>query len=192
MATHRSITTLNHDKLHTVLHSGDCVIDATAGNGHDTAYLARLIGPSGELHAIDLQAAALASTRQRLATESISMEVQYRHGDHADILQKLRPKLANRVHACVFNLGYLPGADKTITTTRNSTLRALDAAIPLLTISGVLSITCYPGHPEGAAEAEGVTDWANTQVDAKIFTLETYQNSGTKRPSPFLLWLRKT
>ena len=34
---------------------GDFVIDATMGNGHDTAFLAELVGPSGEVFAFDIK-----------------------------------------------------------------------------------------------------------------------------------------
>ena len=34
---------------------GDAVIDATMGNGHDTAFLCRAVGPSGRVYAFDVQ-----------------------------------------------------------------------------------------------------------------------------------------
>ena len=38
-----------------VVEPGDFVIDATMGNGHDTAFLAELVGPSGEVFAFDIK-----------------------------------------------------------------------------------------------------------------------------------------
>ncbi len=45
---------------------GDFVIDATMGNGHDTAFLAELVGPSGEVFAFDIQKEALINTEQKV------------------------------------------------------------------------------------------------------------------------------
>jgi hypothetical protein len=39
-----------------VLRPGDTAVDATCGNGHDSLFMAQCIGPSGRLHAVDLQA----------------------------------------------------------------------------------------------------------------------------------------
>ena len=45
----------SHQLLKEVVEPGDFVIDATMGNGHDTAFLAELVGPSGEVFAFDIQ-----------------------------------------------------------------------------------------------------------------------------------------
>ena len=51
-----------HHELRQQLRAGDTALDATAGNGHDTLAMARLVGPQGRILAIDLQAAAIAAT----------------------------------------------------------------------------------------------------------------------------------
>lgn len=45
----------SHQLLKEVVEPGDFVIDATMGNGHDTAFLAELVGPSGEVFAFDIK-----------------------------------------------------------------------------------------------------------------------------------------
>ena len=55
----------------------------------------------------------------------------------------------------MFNLGYLPGSGKKeITTKRETTLGAVQAAIRLLDSDGILLIAVYPGHEEGKLEGE--------------------------------------
>ena len=56
-------TELAHHWVRRVVEPGETVIDATAGNGHDSVFLARLVGPSGRLLAFDVPPAALASPR---------------------------------------------------------------------------------------------------------------------------------
>ncbi len=48
------------------LQPGDHCIDATAGRGHDTIALARLVGTTGTVTAFDIQPEALASTEALL------------------------------------------------------------------------------------------------------------------------------
>ena len=54
----------------------------------------------------------------------------------------------------MFNLGYLPGGDKALTTTAEETVRAVRAALTLLRPGGLISLTMYPGHEEGRREQE--------------------------------------
>ena len=44
-----------------VLRPGDMAVDATAGNGADTLALARMVGPRGVVHAIDVQVSVSAA-----------------------------------------------------------------------------------------------------------------------------------
>lgn len=37
---------------------GDIVVDATMGNGHDTQFLAELVGENGHVYAFDIQESA--------------------------------------------------------------------------------------------------------------------------------------
>lgn len=48
-----------------------------------------------------------------------------------------------------FNLGYLPGGDKEITTMSDTTLLALEAAGRIVEPGGLISIVVYVGHPRG-------------------------------------------
>ena len=51
---------------------GDAVVDATAGNGSDTLFLARTVGSGGIVYAFDIQAEALENTRRRLDAAEVS------------------------------------------------------------------------------------------------------------------------
>lgn len=142
------------------LTSGDAAIDATAGNGYDTLFLAQCVGQNGQVYAIDLQATALAATRARLASKQCLDRVTLIEGDHARLDLLLPVSVHGRVTAIMFNLGYLPGGDRQQVTRRESTLAALDGAISLLRPDGgVMTVVAYPGHPGGAEEAAAVREW---------------------------------
>ena len=117
-----------HALLAKVLSPGDLAIDATAGNGHDAAFLARAVGATGHVHAFDLQTAAIEATRRLLRTKDLMTRVTLHHLGHEKMEEVLPSDLPGRVSVVTFNLGYLPGGDKAITTTADSTLRALAAA----------------------------------------------------------------
>ena len=60
----KRLTQIAHEAIAAVLHDGDTTIDATAGNGHDTLMLARLVGESGRVIAFDVQSDAIIATRR--------------------------------------------------------------------------------------------------------------------------------
>lgn len=173
-------TALAQEILRPVIRPGDLVIDATAGNGHDTVFLADCVGPTGKVLAFDVQVAALNSARERVGG---SGWVEFFHESHS--------KMGNHAAAgsaavVMFNLGYLPGEDHELTTESAETLRALEMAATLLKPGGVLSVICYPGHPAGAVEAVEVDAWM-AALAARGWRIARYGAIGTRRPAPFLL-----
>ena len=99
-------------------------IDATCGNGGDTAFLCRLVGKEGRVLGFDIQPEAIASTRQNLARKGLAAEL---HCDsHANLLQYVQP---GTVDAVMFNFGWLPGADHAVFSTADSSIPALEAAL---------------------------------------------------------------
>jgi predicted methyltransferase len=145
--------------------AGDIAVDATAGGGVDTLFLSRLAGVDGKVFAFDVQDAALDHTRLRLeaaiaAGESLA-ETTLLLAGHERMAELVPTELHGRIAAVMFNLGYLPGADKALITQPATTLVALEAALLLLRGGGVLSIVVYPGHEGGDTEAATVEAWAS-------------------------------
>ena len=169
----------------THLSQGDVAVDFTMGNGHDTAFLSKTVGPTGRVYAFDIQEQALESTRRTLAQEGCP--------ENYTLIQASHHRVAEFVHepyrAGMFNLGYLPGGDKRITTMRETTMPAIEAALDLLDHGGVLLIAVYPGHAEGDAEGKMVLDYlAGLDRRAICCTLIRIINSPT---SPFFIVVEK-
>lgn len=144
-----------HLLLEDRLRPGDAVIDATAGNGHDTLFLARLVGTEGRVWAFDVQEAAVIETRRRL-TEAGIENTTVIHAGH----ETMREHVPTGLNAIVFNLGYLPGSDKSIITLTETTLSAITTALDLLAPRGLLTIAVYPGHDGGNDEQRAIGEWA--------------------------------
>ena len=93
------------------LHNGDTVIDATCGNGHDPLALAKM--GAGKIYAFDVQETAISNTGSLLTKENIPLDnVHLILDSHANMCNYIKEK----VQVVVFNLGYLPSADKSVTT----------------------------------------------------------------------------
>lgn len=89
-----------------LVHPQLCV-DATCGNGGDTAFLCGLTAPAGRVLAFDVQPEAIRSTRTRLEQANVPADrYSLICGSHADLLQYVQPGTADAV---MFNFGWLPG-----------------------------------------------------------------------------------
>jgi 16S rRNA C1402 N4-methylase RsmH len=141
-----------HAALAEVVGVGDFAIDATVGNGHDAAHLAALVGASGEVHAFDIQQEALESAERRLEERGLLDHCSLHHVGHEHLAETLPPETRGRTQAIVFNLGYLPGGDKSVITTASTTLKALRAALNWLAPGGILTVIVYRAHPGGKEE----------------------------------------
>ena len=168
--------------LRAVLSPGDRAIDATMGNGHDTALLCSLVGPEGRVYAFDVQPAALEATRRRLAEEGLAGQAELFLLGH----EHMREAVGEPVKAIVFNLGWLPGGDHRITPLTATTLPAIQQALALLLPMGVLVICVYPGHPEGEREQEMVTRLLSSLSPREYNVLmQQFLNAGAGAPLCF-------
>jgi len=178
-----------HHILTNHLQEGDRAIDATAGNGYDTLFLAEQVGASGKVIAIDIQDYAIRSTREKLESAGLIDRVRLMTEDHAITMRKLILDDHENVAAITFNLGYLPGSDKSIQTRAESTEQALAASIQLLSPGGYLCVTAYRGHSGGTSEAETVEAFMRkSQTEGNAVDYHEPESSN----SPPVLWvLRK-
>ncbi len=150
-----------HALIQARLEAGDWAVDATAGNGHDTLFLAHLVGSAGRVFAFDVQAEAIASTRQRLLAAGVAERCTLIHDGHQNLAQQLPAEARGKLAAVMFNLGWLPGHDKTCITRTDTTLEAVAHALEWLRPGGLLTIVVYPGHDGGEVESEAVAAWAS-------------------------------
>ena len=138
--------------------AGDTVADFTMGNGHDTLFFSQTVGEGGQVFAFDIQQGALESTKKRLEENNAPENYTLICDSHHNAAKYIdRP-----IKAGMFNLGWLPGGDKSITTLRESTMPAIEAAIELMDQDAILNVAVYPGHAEGDAEGKMLEEYFAT------------------------------
>jgi len=138
------------------LGEGDTAVDFTMGNGNDTLFLSETVGETGKVYAFDIQEEALASTEAHLkecgAPENYELICASHH--------RVKDYVKEPIKAGMFNLGYLPrSGKKAVTTLRETTMPAVEAALELLADDGILLIAVYPGHEEGSLEGEMLAEY---------------------------------
>ena len=169
------------------LGKGDVAVDFTMGNGNDTLFLSTTVGECGKVYAFDIQEAALESTRQRLLAEGAPENYTLICASH----HRVKEFVSEPIKAGMFNLGYLPGGGKkAVTTMRETTMPAVEAAIELLAPDGALIVAIYPGHEEGALEGDMLREYFKTLSKYRICASEFHiLNSPT---SPYFYLIEKT
>lgn len=175
-----------HDWVRSAVRPGGRVADATAGNGRDTLFLAELVGEEGMVYAFDIQPGAVDATRRAAETAELLDRVALHACSHARL-----PEFVPRgLEAVMFNLGYLPGGDRNITTTIEETLPALDAAFELLGPGGIMTVMCYPGHDGGRDECAAVElVWSKLPISKGLVVILRSLNGAAD--APFLMGVQK-
>ena len=180
----RSARYLAADVLRRAVRPGATVIDATMGNGHDTLFLCRLVGPTGRVYAFDVQARAVENTQKRLLEAGVMERAALYCLGH----ERMAERVAGPVDAAVFNLGWLPGGDHSVTTRWGTTRQAVETALALLRPLGVLVICAYPGHAEGDRERHALKDMLSALPPQSFNVLhQAFLNAGPGAPECFVI-----
>lgn len=170
-----------HDFLTKVITKDDIVVDATMGNGHDTLFLAKL---AKQVYAFDIQEQALEKTNQRLQADGLT-NVQLILQGHETVDQ-----FVSELKAAIFNLGYLPSADKTIITLPHTTIEALEKLCHMLVKGGRIAIMIYYGHEGGDLEKDAVLNYVS-QLPQQEYTATIYRTLNQVNNPPFLVMIEK-
>jgi predicted methyltransferase len=176
--------------LETACTSGDIVVDATIGNGHDTEFLAKLVGSNGHVFGFDIQEQALLMTSKRLKEQHLNHQVTlFQHG-HEKVKENIPSHLHGHVTGAIFNLGYLPGGDKSIVTKPVSTIDAIQQLLDIMTKEGIIVLVIYHGHPEGAEERDALIQFVKSLDQKKAHVLQ-YGFINQNNNPPFIIAIEK-
>lgn len=164
-------------------HDDMVFIDATCGRGNDTVYMANLLNDNGHVYSYDIQEEAINYTKQVLIEKNIN-NATLKLKSHEFIDE-------DTIDLIIFNLGYLPNGDKTLTTKADTTISSLKKVINRICLNPdmLIIIVLYPGHEEGKLESDLIDEYL-FNLSSKDFLITKYQNYN--RPtSPFILTISK-
>jgi len=159
--------------------SNDLVIDATVGNGNDTLFLSNIV-KNGHVFGFDIQDKAIENTTQLMTLNNNKNYTLFKKSH--EFMNLVLADYINKISTIIFNLGYLPNGDKTITTNYKSTIKAIDSAYKLLNDKGLIIVVIYPGHKSGLEES--------IKLKELNYDINYYYN--TDDPSaPYLITIKK-
>jgi len=185
-----SLTAQAHTIIKKHLKPGDIAIDATVGNGHDILFLAQQVGINGKVFGFDIQQQAINSTQLRLESHNIESNTYLFHSSHDKMQQFIPTDIQGKIKVIMFNLGYLPGSDKSIITQTTSTLSALEQSIHFLDHTGIITVAAYPGHAGGDSETEAIIQWLK-HLSPDQYNVQIIYSS-EKETAPRLYIIQKT
>lgn len=176
----------SHEIIKQAVAKGDTVVDATAGNGNDTAFLASLVGEGGRVYAFDIQEQAIEKTGQKIGELGLADRVTLIKDGH----QNMDLYIKEKVKAVMFNLGYLPGGDHSVGTKGETTMAAVGKAMELVAVNGIVSVVVYYGGDSGFEEKEQVMKFFE-EIDRKRFNVMKVDFINQVNCPPILVCIEK-
>ncbi|TSB48130.1 tRNA (mnm(5)s(2)U34)-methyltransferase [Alkalicoccobacillus porphyridii] len=186
----KGILPFARELLASVVTEGDTAVDATAGNGHDSCYLAKLVGAKGHVYSFDVQEAAIQATHSRVLNEGIAERIHLYHTGHEHAINHIQSEHLHSLKAAIFNLGYLPGSDKSITTHAETTIAAIANLFGAMSPGGLIVLVVYHGHTEGAIEKDAVLNYVENLPQEQAHVLQ-YGFINQKNAPPFIIAIEK-
>lgn len=175
---------LAHAHIRAHIKEGDIAVDATAGKGRDTLLLSELVGDTGHVYAFDIQKAAVDATRTLLES----------HGKtNVTLLLESHDRLCDYVqsaNAVVFNFGFLPGGDHSVFSQSETSIRAIEAALDILTEDGFVSLCIYYGGDTGFEERDSILAFLEG-LDQKRYTVMLQSFFNRKNCPPLFAVIEK-
>ena len=165
---------------------GEIAVDATAGNGHDTLFLANLVGDNGYVYAFDVQKEAVDATLHRLLDNALEHRALVLRDGHENVAKYINKPVA----AAIFNLGYLPGGNHEVITRPDTTIQAIESLLTLLKVGGVIVLVVYYGHEGGKDERNEVIEYVSNLPQKHVHVLR-YEFMNQKNDPPFIIALEK-
>lgn len=168
------------------INKGDTVVDATMGNGNDTAFLCGLVGEEGKVYAFDIQEQAVIKTKERLSDTNFQNRAELIHDGHENIDEYVQGK----VKLIIYNLGYLPKGDHNLTTKSETTIESIKKGLDLLEDAGVILLVLYPGHESGMNEKLAIEEFSK-ELNQKEYSVVNINFTNQVNNPPEIICIEK-
>lgn len=172
------ISELSHHIVTEFLDNKENAIDGTLGNGYDTDFLSENFK---NVYSFDIQQEACDAYRDK-NLENVNVICDSHH--------KLKEYITEEIDCIMYNLGFLPGGNKHITTIHEYSLKSIQDGLELLRSGGLMTICIYRGHDEGKIEESCILEYLETLPKSKYgVMLHSFLNRS--KVSPMLVVVEK-
>ena len=156
------------------------IIDATSGMGNDSLFIGKNLNAKSKLYCFDIQIEAIINTNQLLLNNNIQNTTLFLDSHENINIQN--------IDLVIFNLGYLPTKDKSITTKTSSTINTINKLL-INNPNVTLIIVVYPGHEEGLKESVEIEKLV-LNLEANKYLVSKYQNYNQLN-APYIITISK-
>ncbi|MEG6585646.1 class I SAM-dependent methyltransferase [Dendrosporobacter sp. 1207_IL3150] len=181
-----SVVNIAHSLMQFRLSTALNIVDATAGNGKDTLFLAKNSCEDAVVFSFDIQQEAIHNTEILLKKHRLDYKVRLILDNHANLSNYIKAP----IDAAVFNLGYLPGGNHEFTTNTTSTMTAMKQVVERLALGGMVSIIAYPGHSAGFEEHTVLRQYLS-DLPSSIYTVGCWEMINHVKSPPVLYLIEK-
>lgn len=172
------VSELSHHIVKNFCYKFDTAVDATLGNGYDTDFLSKHFS---KVYSFDIQECAVKAYESKNIDNVVLIN---------DSHEKFDKYINEKIDCIMYNLGFLPGGDKSVTTRYGSTLASLKSSLEIIDKGAIITIALYRGHDEGKKEESAVLNFAqNLPKDKYGVMLHSFINRNNN--APFLIIIEK-
>lgn len=172
------ISELSHNIINNYLKNKNVAIDGTLGNGYDTDFLSLNFN---KVYSFDVQ-------------EQACIKYSDKNKDNVTVICDSHHKFNNyineNVDCIMYNLGFLPGTSKEITTKHNTSLESIKTGLEILNPGGIMTICIYIGHDEGKKEQSCILNFLE-KISKKEYGVMIHQFLNRSKVAPMLVVIEK-
>ncbi|MEW8957072.1 class I SAM-dependent methyltransferase [Clostridium sp.] len=166
------LSKLTHNIIKTYCRDFQLAVDCTLGNGHDCDFLRENFK---KVYAFEIQ-------------EHIANKYLENNYDNVEVIinshKYIKDYIKEEADCIMYNLGFLPGGDKNITTLYESSLYSISKSLDIIKPGGFITVAVYPGHEQGKNEKDGLYEFFKTLPKNKFGVMEhNFFNRSPKSPS---------
>ena len=173
-----NISDLSHHIIKDFVSNKEIAIDATLGNGYDSDFLSEIFT---KVYSFDIQEDAC----NRYKSKNIH-NVEVINDSH----HLFKNYINENVDCIMYNLGFLPGGNKEITTLHTTSLESIQVGLDILNSGGIMSICIYRGHNEGKIEETCILEFLR-KLPKNKFGVMSHSYLNRQEISPLMVIIEK-
>ncbi|WP_294403298.1 class I SAM-dependent methyltransferase [uncultured Clostridium sp.] len=172
------ISEVAHYIIENFIDNKETAVDATLGNGHDTDFLSERFD---KVYAFDIQQCACTKYKDKNKENVFVIN---------DSHENLNKYIKENIDCIIYNLGFLPGGNKQITTMHESSLKSIEKGIALLNEGGIAAICIYRGHAEGKIEEKNIIEYVQ-ELPKNKYGVMCHEFINRSKDAPLLVVIEK-